>query len=225
LAKEKTQPVESGDQGAPAWMTTFSDCMTLLLTFFVLLLSFSSFDDGALRRISGAFDARPLPSIFENFQQTDDSLAPELESIVDRSEKGQQVPSQDILENTLNPKVRQPVFDRDAYDEEKTFYIPTRRLFLGSGSALTRHGRDYLASLATFMRAVPCQVVVGELAPTGAQAGGVERAWAVVDCLITREGLAPERFRLAEASAGAEDRFRNETVMILTLQSRDFTTE
>lgn len=33
-----------GDEGAPAWMATFSDMATLLLTFFVLLLSFANMD-------------------------------------------------------------------------------------------------------------------------------------------------------------------------------------
>ena len=31
-------------KGAPKWMTTFSDMTTLLLTFFVLLLSMANFD-------------------------------------------------------------------------------------------------------------------------------------------------------------------------------------
>ena len=33
---------EEPPKGAPAWMTTFSDLMNLLLTFFVLLFSMSS---------------------------------------------------------------------------------------------------------------------------------------------------------------------------------------
>lgn len=33
-----------GEEGAPAWMATFSDMATLLLTFFVLLLSFANMD-------------------------------------------------------------------------------------------------------------------------------------------------------------------------------------
>lgn len=39
--EEEEEPVE---EGAPAWMATFSDMCTLLLTFFVLLLSFANMD-------------------------------------------------------------------------------------------------------------------------------------------------------------------------------------
>lgn len=38
----RKKPAESGGGGAPGWMTTFSDLMSLLLTFFILLFSMSS---------------------------------------------------------------------------------------------------------------------------------------------------------------------------------------
>lgn len=41
---EKKEPQEECPVGAPAWMTTYSDLVTLLLTFFVLLLSMASMD-------------------------------------------------------------------------------------------------------------------------------------------------------------------------------------
>ncbi len=42
-------------KGAPEWMTTFSDMVTLLLTFFVLLFSFSSIDATKWRSLVSAF--------------------------------------------------------------------------------------------------------------------------------------------------------------------------
>ncbi len=49
--------------GAPGWMATFADLMSLLLTFFVLLLSFSTISDDkfnqALMSLEGGF--RPFP--------------------------------------------------------------------------------------------------------------------------------------------------------------------
>ena len=43
-----------GDEGAPAWMVTFADLMTLLLTFFVLLLSMSTLDNQRIKLALGS---------------------------------------------------------------------------------------------------------------------------------------------------------------------------
>ncbi len=40
--------------GAPMWMTTFADLMSLLLTFFILLLSFAELDIVKYRQLAGA---------------------------------------------------------------------------------------------------------------------------------------------------------------------------
>lgn len=47
------EPV-SEDRGAPAWVTTFADLMTLLMCFFVLLLSFSEMDVVKFKLLSGS---------------------------------------------------------------------------------------------------------------------------------------------------------------------------
>ncbi len=55
----RREPPESKEEGAPEWLTTFSDLMSLLLTFFVLLLSFANMDiqkfQDMLGSIQGAF--------------------------------------------------------------------------------------------------------------------------------------------------------------------------
>lgn len=206
-------------------MATFSDCMTLLLTFFVLLVSFSSYDEGALQMISGAFDCRPLPTLFDGLTRVDDSLAYEEQASLDRTDAGDEMNSADMLEENFNPKAHEPVVDRSAYDEEKLFYVPSRRLFAGRGSALTRQGRDYLASLAFFMQAIPCKVVVGVADPLGAEdrseAGGSERALAVVEFFTQDKKLPAERFRISAVAAPTDERFRHEQVVTVTLMMRD----
>lgn len=53
MSKErKPRKTESSSPGAPAWMATFSDMMTLLLTFFILLYSFSSIDAQKFKEIT-----------------------------------------------------------------------------------------------------------------------------------------------------------------------------
>jgi len=48
----KGKSTENASAGAPAWMATFSDMMTLLLTFFILLYSISSVDAIKFKNIS-----------------------------------------------------------------------------------------------------------------------------------------------------------------------------
>ena len=64
MKREKKQvEVEDEGGGAPEWMVTYSDCMTLLLTFFVLLLTFSSFDDKVYRQFEDTL-FEDLPKIY-----------------------------------------------------------------------------------------------------------------------------------------------------------------
>ncbi|MDR0516863.1 MAG: flagellar motor protein MotB [Fibromonadaceae bacterium] len=58
MAKQKKCP-QCPPPGSPAWMSTFSDMVTLLLTFFVLLLSMANFDpvkiSNLMEGLQGAF--------------------------------------------------------------------------------------------------------------------------------------------------------------------------
>jgi len=47
---------EVQDSGSPAWMATFADMMTLLLTFFILLFSMSTVDIAKYKAFASAFD-------------------------------------------------------------------------------------------------------------------------------------------------------------------------
>ena len=60
-----TQP-EAAKKGAPDWMVTFADMMSLLLTFFVLLLSFSNIEIVKFKTMAGSLrDAFGLRSEFD----------------------------------------------------------------------------------------------------------------------------------------------------------------
>ncbi len=66
MLKKRTKTKNNGAPGAPAWMTTYSDMVTLLLTFFVLLLSMAEMDKikfqqavGSLRGAFGITESKP----------------------------------------------------------------------------------------------------------------------------------------------------------------------
>ena len=62
----KMESDAGGKKGAPAWIVTFADLMSLLLTFFVLLLSFSNMEIVKFRTMAGSVrNALGLKSEFE----------------------------------------------------------------------------------------------------------------------------------------------------------------
>merc|ERR1711991_307639 len=92
--------------GAPAWMATFADMATLLMAFFVLILSFAEFNVPKFKQISGSmknafgiqrvvpvveqpkgttvlslsFSPNPTPSVQDNLkQQTTETDQPKVE--------------------------------------------------------------------------------------------------------------------------------------------------
>jgi chemotaxis protein MotB len=114
MAEDEEQQIEEAEEecpkcppvGAPAWMATFADMATLLMAFFVLILSFAEFNVPKFKQISGslknAFGVQKIVPIVEqpkgttvlslNFspspaksvtnemtQQTTDTTQPELE--------------------------------------------------------------------------------------------------------------------------------------------------
>ena len=67
-----TKLVKKPPKGAPAWMVTFADLMGLLLTLFILLLSFAEMDvtrykmlAGSMRDAFGISKITLLPGIIE----------------------------------------------------------------------------------------------------------------------------------------------------------------
>jgi chemotaxis protein MotB len=48
------EPRKCPPKGAPAWMATFADIATLLMAFFVLILSFAEFDQPRFKMVSGS---------------------------------------------------------------------------------------------------------------------------------------------------------------------------
>lgn len=51
---ESPQVTEDADQGAPAWVITFADLMSLLMCFFVMLLTFSELDVKKFKQIASS---------------------------------------------------------------------------------------------------------------------------------------------------------------------------
>ncbi len=65
-----TEPAEEQGGGAPTWMLTYGDTVTLLLTFFVLLLTFSTPDEEGFAELAkGLMAGARFPPLAEDGEQ------------------------------------------------------------------------------------------------------------------------------------------------------------
>jgi chemotaxis protein MotB len=195
--KKNIEP--ENEPGAPEWMVTFSDCMTLLLTFFVLLLSFSSFDNRIFRRLKVIYSTG-LTSIIPSRLSDRDALmhiAP-IRHVSDL-DQGSEKPTLEIKnENGLLQTT--PPFD---FNRGIVFMLPSNRLFWGNGIAISTQGRDIIDTMAKFLAEVPHRIVISEHGPTNDQISdslGLQRSWAIMDYLTTKENLDKRRFSISSVS-------------------------
>ena len=106
---EEGLPQEEVEEGAPLWVVTFGDLMSLLMCFFVLLLSFSEMDRKKYRMVSGsmaqAFGIQREKPVFE-------------------SPKGQKMIAREFDQAIISTKIEesiQPIIDeiKNEYEELK----------------------------------------------------------------------------------------------------------
>jgi chemotaxis protein MotB len=65
---KKERPPDPEPPGAPEWVVTFTDMISLLVTFFVLLMTFSSMEEHELLRVSSLL--RGSPGLIEDFDSS-----------------------------------------------------------------------------------------------------------------------------------------------------------
>jgi len=202
---KKAEPDEA--PGAPEWMVTFSDCMTLLLTFFVLLLSFSSFDEKVFRKLKASF-LKALPDVSQSDEASRDAVLP-TEQIEATSE---------LVEGSEKPTLIKGLEDNLKEDtpadfrRRKVFSISSESIFWGKGTLISAEGRLIMTKMASYLKEVPGRVVVSETGPASeedAQQLGLTRAWAVMEYLTTEHKLYKKWFSISAASTLAQGGLRS----------------
>jgi len=207
MARARKQVEEDEDPGAPEWMVTFSDCMTLLLTFFVLLLSFSSFDDKLFKKLRVIF-IKALPSVSQSSQNNRDAvLVTEQIDMTPELAEGSEKPT---LLTGLDDNVREET--HADFRSRKVFSISSEKVFWGKGALISAEGRRIMTKMASFLKEVPSRVVIcenGLLGKGGAEQLGLSRAWAVLEYLSSSQNLDKNWFSVSAGSILAQEGFRS----------------
>jgi len=187
-------------------MVTFSDCMNLLLTFFVLLVTFSEFSQQQEDRILNFGNA--MRSVFgtpvEASKRQDETSMIRQPRIVntEQPEYGSETRTDSKAAIATNGSINEDL-QASSYRNHKVFLVPSRKVFLGRGRALSPDGRYFLAVMAAFLKDVPGAVVISENGPENQAAGmdlGLSRAQAALDYLLTIQNLDRRKFSIAAES-------------------------
>ena len=195
MAFKKKPPEPEDPPGAPEWMLTFSDCMTLLLTFFVLLMTFSEIGKETIPALRNGF-RKAMPG----FKVSDKMYRNTMASVTDTEPVDAVLEGSEhaTLEEGTSGGLKQTADLQDPY-EPRTILIPSNKIFAGKADALSPKGREILDVLAAYLKKIPNGVVIGEHSVNSET--GLLRASAIVDYLTTKGELPRNRFGISSAKA------------------------
>lgn len=205
---------ESEGVSSDSWMVTFSDLSTLLLTFFVLLLSMSSMDDLTLKSYfhnftgsAGILLYKEQGEIYKPKEVLIEGLYDQLKDALvikrDRDETDEDVVS-DLIENPFAASGNAVVFQNIEDGLKLTF---GQEVLFNPGSADVKEAfKPVLSHVAKFMRLSRYQVYIDghtDNSPihnerfSSNDALSLARAYAVLDYLIREEHLLPDLVAIA----------------------------
>jgi chemotaxis protein MotB len=151
----RRKKTKNGVPGAPAWMTTYSDMVTLLLTFFVLLLSMAEMDkvkfEQAVGSLRGAFGIVQSRSVKE---PTSDITFPRLAAIpYDMLQRLYKQVIMNIEKLDLDRDI-EVVMDRGAM----VLRVTEKVLFAPGSSSLKKEAGPVLREVAELISPLPFEV-------------------------------------------------------------------
>ncbi|OIJ18229.1 flagellar motor protein MotS [Anaerobacillus alkalidiazotrophicus] len=205
------------DKGAPKWMVTFSDLMTLILVFFILLFSMSVVDASKFRAVAESFQQRAMfefyPSLipFDHPAEDIEIKRDPFDDVID--------PFKDVLKeeltnqelNNLYEEVKQFLIDNQlnevisaSRDDRGVVLVLQERTLFETGEAQILDGaKPFLTKVATLLESIPNLVKVEGHTdsrpintfryPSNWELSGA-RASSVIRFLIENNDIDPYRF-------------------------------
>ncbi|PRO65412.1 flagellar motor protein MotS [Alkalicoccus urumqiensis] len=207
------------DNGAPKWYVTFSDMMTLILVFFILLFSMSVVDAQKFRAIADSFQDR---AVFDGFPSIVPFEEPAEERDVDENPfESQEDPFEEVQnmeEEQMNEQLDELLVEVNEYLEENEYteeitatrddrgvvlVLQEQALFETASADLTGGAQPFLDKVGELLTTLPNMVrVEGHTDnrpintaqfPSNWELSG-SRASSVIRYLIDSDSLDEERF-------------------------------
>jgi chemotaxis protein MotB len=220
MSEEQFQNNEAAEEGAPTWIVTFADLMSLLLCFFVLLLSFSEMDRKKYREVAGsmanAFGVQRKEKVFESPKGTRviarafdrEKLATRDKEEIGKAKAKEEMAKKEEMVKKMDEAITAKAPDlKDMIEIEAGKHQMVIRLMgetaFDSGNArVKRETLPLLKKIAAILKGTSGEIVIAGHTDNVPVSGGkfrsnlqlsIERATRVTELLLAQEPIAPER--------------------------------
>jgi hypothetical protein len=192
----KKAEVDAGE-GVGLWYVSFADMITLLLSFFVMMAGFSSYDNDSLDRIRNASPrmyASPLPGMLESGSNS--VLDPLFSSAIQTF--GAETADQGTFGVKAGASADPATF---AFSQRKTISLPLDVVFQPNSSALSDTGQKCVELVARYLSASTYYVLLGTSG--GDPNLSLSRQWRVAT-LLARRGVGMKNVALSAPQASRD---------------------
>ncbi len=221
-------------KGAPMWMVTFGDLMSLLLCFFVLLLSFSTTDPAMYKEVAGSLE--------KAFGVQREDLTLEIPKGIDIISRDFNPPfSVDVILEKIKSAIKLELIkgeiDVEALNDRVVLRLKDEITFPPGSDKLREKAKIILDKIRTIIETVPGDVSVEGHTDNTPVRGPFESNWhlsaaraaTVVTYLLREHSIDPQRMaavgfgdsRPLVANDTPEHRAKNRRVEIVFLQPKN----
>ena len=210
--KPKPQEEESGE-GAPLWIISFADMVSLLMAFFVMLTTFSGFGPMESIKLRKVIDATLAPDLYGGWfrEQALGRMGRQMVASGQRG-KGSEKPT---LEELSDIGSLAETKNKD-FRSQKVFIIESEKVFWSRGTAISAEGREFLDPLALLLSKIPGRIAVSEVGPGNSPDTGINKAIAVVEYLCGK-GVQKNRCSVGTRATIPETNYKTVRVLEITL--------
>jgi len=231
-------------EGAPDWVVTFGDLMSLLLCFFVLLLSFSEMDRAVYKEVAGSLEKafgvqrkdkvldtpKGLKMIAKDFDQAIVPPRPSQEFIVTQEKKQIGEELQKVVESRF--KEIQSLIDINVGEDQIAISLMGESTFDSGKAQIKPQMKPLLDKIAAALSGTDGEIIIAGHTDNVPLTGGryrsnlglsIARAASVAEYMLDRGKIEPDRiatmgfgeYRPVETNRTARGRQKNRRVEII----------